>query len=204
VLRERRGMEIDAGLAIDGAAVDRLLSSFGIALGSGQSKEEAIAPLATAIAEAAFEEYVLYLSGERVPAGVRDLRELRLRLLAEHLPGGLPRDAQVAALFHLTTSQARNLIAGTRARYPDEFETLFREAVKRALREAEPLEGDGARITAGRSLAAFIDDLLAESVTPPPTRLTDASGRFDLARETIDDLCSRLGMDRSEVGSQSS
>lgn len=194
-------MEIEVRIPVDEDAADRLLEGFGVAVGAEESKEEAVAPVAQGLARAAFEEYLLYMSGERVPAGIRDLRELRLRLLAEHLPAGLPRDGQVAALFHLTTSQARNLIAGTRARYPAKFEVLFREAAKKALREAERLESDRARITAGSSLAAFIRDLLSESVARPPTRLADASGRYDLARATVRALCERLEMDPAEVGS---
>jgi hypothetical protein len=194
-------MEIHVRLDLDDVAVERLVASFGPTVNPGQSQEQALAAVAEGVARAAFEEYVLYLTGARVPAGIRDLRELRLRLLSKHLPDGVPRDVQVAALFHLTGSQARNLLAGTRARYPDDFETLFKETAKVALRGAEKLENGRIRITMSRSLAAFIRDLLTESVAPAPTPLTDASGRYDLAPSTVEDLCRRLDLDQDEVGS---
>jgi hypothetical protein len=48
------------------------------------------------LAQAALNEYALAFGGERVPAGVQDLRELRLMLLAKNLPGGLPSEREVA------------------------------------------------------------------------------------------------------------
>ena len=178
----------------------RLNEAFGQVAAKGQTQLEAAAGLVRALAEAGLREYVLYVTGERVPAGVRDLRELRLWLLAKHLPGGLPSDPEVAFLFHLTSAQARNLVAGTRARYPTEFATLFEEAARTALREAEKIDSKTFRITANASLAAFLLDLLAESTVPEPAKRADASRRYDLTPATVNELCKRLGMKTSEVG----
>lgn len=195
--------QVTVTITITDTQVDRLKNAFHIDPGKGRSDLEAVTPVLEGLVKAATDEYLLYVSGERVPGGVRDLRELRLRLLGQRLPSGLPSDTEVAALFHLTTSQARNLLAGTRARYPDEFASLFVEAARTALRKAEKIDKSTFRITASKPLAAFIDDLLSESVARPPERLQDASGRYDLARSTAEDLCAALGLGINEVGEKS-
>jgi hypothetical protein len=161
--------------------------------------DQGVADLVSGLAQAAFREYMLAITGERAPTGVRDLRELRLRLLADHLPAGLPSDRQVAELFHLTMSQARTLIAGTRARYPQDLTRLMVASAKAALRNASGVDDDTVRITAHDSLAAFLRDELSDAVTPPPIKRADFSSRYDLNRDTVVELCNRLGLGIDEV-----
>lgn len=166
--------------------------------------EEALKALLTGISAASMREYALHFSGRRVPAGIRDLRELRLRLLAESLPDGLPADSHLAELFRLTSTQARNLVAGTRARYPDEFSTLMRQRARNALIGGALQDDDKVRIEAGDSLASFLRDLLADSTAPPLMVRSDAARTYDLGEETVAALCEKLELDASLIGSQSS
>jgi hypothetical protein len=154
--------------------------------------------LVSAVAQAALTEYALAFSGSRVPAGVRDLRELRLRLLAENLPGGLPSERQVAHLFHLTSTQARNLIAGARARYPRELTVALSDAARAAVKGASKA-GDTIRITAHPSLAAYLRDLLQDSTSPPPVRRPDSTLRYDVDRATMRELCALLDLDEQAI-----
>lgn len=197
------GSEVSVTVSISEEDAKRLNEAFRNVPAAGQSEMEAAQPLVEALTAAGFHEYLLYVGGGRVPGGVRELRELRLWLLAKYLPGNLPSDSAVAALFHLTSAQARNLVAGTRARYPDEFVTLLEAAARTALREAEEIDEATYRITASGSLAAFLLDLLAESVVPPPLKRADASRRYDLSPDTAKELCARLGMEVGELASVS-
>ena len=191
--------DVSVTVPISDAEAAALASTFGVEPAHGESLVEAVTPLVRGLAAAAFREYLLTITGERIPTGVRDIRELRLRLMAEHLPGSLPSDRQVAQLFGLTSSQARTLVAGTRARYPQEFAGLVVTAAKNALRQATKVDDDTVRITASDSLVAFLRDVLQDSVAPPPLRRPDVSLRYDLNRQTVEELCARLGLDISAV-----
>jgi hypothetical protein len=156
--------------------------------------------VATALARAALAEYALQASGERVPGGVRDLRELRLRLLAEHLPGGLPTDGPIAQFFHLTPAQARNLVNGARARYPAELAAGMKQAAIDALRRSDKGDADTIRITASPSLAAYLSDIVVtDSNAPPLAPRKDGSNRWDVSRKAAEVLCRRLGIDVADV-----
>src|SRR5213080_3250569 len=106
----------DVTVTLEDAPADATMLAEILGIDPGDDPVGAVSDELAGMAKSGFAEYLLYLSGERVPSGVRDLRELRLRLLAEYLPHGLPTDPQVAQLFHLTPAQARNLVAGARAR----------------------------------------------------------------------------------------
>jgi hypothetical protein len=190
---------LNASVDVDPAHAVALGAVFGVTPGS--NPVAAIEPQLAGIAKAAFEEYLLHMTGERVPSGVRDLRELRLRLLAEHLPGGLPSDVQVARLFHLTPSQARNLVAGARARYPTELQISLDKAAIAALRAADKGDNDDViRITAPDSLAVYLRDVVtAASSAQVPIKRTDASNRYDVGRRAVEVLCAHLGIPITDV-----
>jgi hypothetical protein len=183
-------------LDVDNGAVEALGRLFGDGTSASASA------VATALARAALAEYALQASGERIPGGVRELRELRLRLLAEHLPGGLPRDGRIAQFFHLTPAQARNLVAGARARYPVELAGAMKQAAIGALRTSD--SGDDAntiRITASDSLAAHLRDIVVGSSNAlPPTPRKDGSNRWDVTRSAVEVLCESLGTPVGDVG----
>jgi hypothetical protein len=153
--------------------------------------------LQAGIARAALAEYLLLVTGERNPSTVRDLRELRLRLLACHLPEHLPSDEQIAEIFQLTPTQARTLVSGTRARYRQELEDMLNEAAKVALKSAEKVNTDTVRIEASASLAAYLRETVRSAA--PPTKRTDASRQYDLVRVTVEELCGVLGLPIEEV-----
>jgi hypothetical protein len=152
------------------------------------------------LARAALSEYLIAATGRPYPGGVRDLRELRLRLLAESLPGGLPKDAEVAELFQLTRSQAKNLIMGARARYRNELGGRLADRARDALRNADKGDDDDhVRITAPESLARYIEDLVSDTTAAAPAKRAESSQRYEVARQTLEELCRLLGMNVSEV-----
>ena len=152
------------------------------------------------LARAALNEYLAAATGRPYPSGVRDLREFRLRLLAEHLPGGLPNDAEVAQLFQLTRSQAKNLIMGARARYRPELGALLADRARDALKNADKGDDDNhVRITASDSLARYIEDVVSATTAPAPAKRVESSQRYEVGRRTVEELCRLLKLDVKEV-----
>jgi hypothetical protein len=152
-----------------------------------------------ALAVAAMEEYELAFSGSRFPSTMRDLRELRLRLLYEHLPEGEPTDEQVAELFQMTRTQAATLIAGVRARFGHEVEKRIKAEATKALSKATKVNDDTVSIFARDSLARYLSDLIAETHAAPLDKRRDASQTYYLGRTTIEVICSELGVEPKQT-----
>jgi hypothetical protein len=172
----------------------RLYEIFGI---DSISEPERASKLQSGIAQAALAEYLLLLTGERSPSTMRDLRELRLRLLARHLPEQLPSDEQIADIFKLTRTQASTLVNGTRARYRQEFAAMLNEAAKKALKGAQKVNDNTVRIEASASLAAYLEETIRSGA--PPAKRTDAARQYNLVRATVEELCGVLGLPVEEV-----
>ena len=153
-----------------------------------------------ALAAAALEEYTLGLSGMRSPGTLREVRELRLRLLYEHLPEGLPTDTQVAQLMQLTPSAARTLIAGTRARYRTQLEKRLSDAAVAALKASSRVDDHTARLVLSDSLAAYLRDLVNPTRTPPLKKSDEVSQTYEIKRSTAQTLGERLGFTVDELG----
>lgn len=155
------------------------------------------------MATAALEEYELAFSGVRSPSTLRELRELRLRLLYEHLPDGQPTDDQIGELFQMTRSQVGTLIAGTRARFGHELSERLKTAAVAALKGATKVNDDTVRIVVADSLARYMRDLVAQTSAPPLEKRRDASRTYDAGRDTVEALCGKLGIDKSLVSALS-
>jgi hypothetical protein len=148
---------------------------------------------------AAFAEYELALSGSRFPSTIKELRELRLSLLYEHLPDGLPTDDQIGELFQMTRSQVGTLVAGTRARFSPEIEARVKREAKAVLEAAKKVDDDMVRLQAADSLARYLGDLIARTNAPPMEKRKDASRSYDVGRDTIKELCRQLGVDPAQT-----
>jgi hypothetical protein len=182
----------------DDEEVRRLARVFGLDPGADDVREQ-LAPWLTALASAATREYILAFTGTRAPGTMRELRELRLRLLYDNLEGDAPTDAQVAQLFGLTPSQARNLIAGTRARYRPELERTMSSRSIAALKKSTRVDDRTARVVMSDSLAVYLGDLISETQAPPLEKVKDASSTYDIKKSTATALGKRLGFEIGEL-----
>jgi len=179
--------------ALDGATVARLREIFG-------ASEEALPDLLAQLATAALSEYALAFTGTRNPSAMRELRELRLRLLFDHLPDGLPTDEQIERLFQMTPTQVSTLIAGTRARFDHEVgERLKRAAIVALTEHADRAGDDAIRLVVSDSLARYLRDLVARTSAMPMEKRKDASRTYDVGRDTVEALCGELGIAPSSV-----
>ncbi len=162
-------------------------------------QENALKDRLAQLQAAAFEEYELALSGSRIPSTIKELRELRLSLLYEHLPDGLPTDDQIGEFFQMTRTQVGTLIAGTRARFGPEVEKRVKREAKATLEDATKVDDNTVGIFAADSLAGYLSDLIAQTHAPPLDKRRDASQTYYLGRTTIKELCKRLGIDPAQT-----
>lgn len=176
----------------DGLA--QLAAIFGVQAGSAEFEK-----ILEALATAALREYTLSLSGTRAPSTMRDVRELRLSLLYQHLPDGAPTDAQVTQLMQLTPSAARSLIAGTRARHRMQLTTRMTERAAEAIKAATKYDERTVRVTLPGSLAAFVMDLVAETQEKPLDRDPERSQTYLLKKGTATELGKVLGFKISDI-----
>jgi hypothetical protein len=91
--------------------------------------------------DAATEEYVRMILGQRVLTRGQDIREYRLYLLIQHaFLGRLPTEKTISALFQTTTTQSRALLRAVMSKYQYELQEPIRrtlhEAVHRAVADA--------------------------------------------------------------------
>jgi hypothetical protein len=182
---------------LDRQRIARLAEIFGG--DDGPLQGEALDRRLGELREAAFAEYELALSGSRFPATIKELRELRLTLLYEHLPDGLPTDNQIGELFQMTRSQVGTLVAGARARFGPEIEARVKREAKAALEAAKKVDDNTVRLLAADSLARYINDLIARTNAPPMEKRKDASRSYDVGRDTIKELCGQLGVSPAQI-----
>jgi hypothetical protein len=185
-------IEVKIGVAENGLGAARVAQIFGV-------KDTALAQRMQALAEAALEEYELAVSGARAPSTMRELRELRLRLLYKHLPAGEPTDDQIGELFQMTRTQVGTLVAGMRARFGPEVEEQLKREAGAALIDTTRVEDNLARVIVRDSLGRYIQDLAAQALAAPMEKPRESSRTYHVRRSTIEKLCPRLGIDLSEV-----
>jgi hypothetical protein len=88
-------------------------------------------------AEAAREEYVRMMLGQRVFTRGQDLLEYRLLLLIQHVFGGqLPTEQQISAVFQTTVSQSRTLLRSILAKYRYELDQATVATIRTLLANA--------------------------------------------------------------------
>jgi hypothetical protein len=182
-------------LSLDQGEVTRLGAILGV-------EGEALQTRLSELAAAALKEYALAFTGVRSPSTIREVRELRLRLLYEFLPPDVPSDQQVGRLFQMTPSAAGTLIANTRARFESELDERLRTAAENALKAGQELEDGTVRIRASDSLARYLKDIVARTAAPPLDKRKDASQTYDLMSGTVAVLCDQLGIDPGSVAKQ--
>ncbi|WP_131248526.1 hypothetical protein [Brevibacterium casei] len=87
--------------------------------------------------DAATEEYVRMILGQRIFTRGQDILEYRLFLLVRHVfDGTLPTTSQISAYFQTTAAQSRALLRAVLSKYQYELQEAVKKTVKRQLSEA--------------------------------------------------------------------
>lgn len=94
--------------------------------------------------EAATEEYMRMVLGQRVFTRGTDMREYRLYLLIKHVfAGRLPTEQQISSLFQTTTSQSRALLRAVMSKYQYELQDAINGTLRDELKKAQNDPNDG-------------------------------------------------------------
>lgn len=91
--------------------------------------------------EAATEEYVRMILGQRALTTGRDIREYRLYLLIKHVFGEIPSEQDVSDLFQTTKTQSRTLIRNVLSKFQYELQEIIRATLKRVISKARQKPG---------------------------------------------------------------
>jgi len=87
--------------------------------------------------DAACEEYLRMVLGQRVFTRGQDIREYRLLLLIQHVfAGRLPSETQVCAIFQTTITQSRTLLRSVLAKYQYDLHDVTLNTLKDVLSKA--------------------------------------------------------------------
>lgn len=101
-------------------------------------EKEEVADGLQAFSDAATEEYVRMILGQRVFTRGQDVREYRLYLLIRHVfDGRLPSEQQISDLFQTTTTQSRALLRAVMSKYQYELHDAISATLNAALDDAE-------------------------------------------------------------------
>jgi hypothetical protein len=152
------------------------------------------------LAAASAEEYLRFFNGQR-PSRVRELLELRLALLIEHVWKRVPDELVVAELFSLTLPEARSLIRTTRARHRTTAALSIRAECEEALRNARP-GGDGdLLVICSDAVVEHMLAVLRSSGQQPPSPKRDPAGldTWTMATDTFNCLCRILDIEAISV-----
>lgn len=107
-------------------------------------KEADLDALIEKYGEAAKEEYLRMILGERVFTRGQDVREYRLYLLIKVVfDGRLPSEQQISSLFQTTTTQSRALLRAVMSKYQYELQKAIEQTLDDVLKLAKQKDGTG-------------------------------------------------------------
>lgn len=90
-------------------------------------------------ADAAKEEYLRMILGQRVFTRGQDILEYRLYLLIKNVfSGRLPSERQISSLFQTTTTQSRGLLRAVMSKFQYELQDAIRGTLREVLTAAQP------------------------------------------------------------------
>lgn len=89
--------------------------------------------------QAAIEEYLRMILGQRVFTRGQDIREYRLFLLIQHVFAPLlPDERTICALFQTTTTQSRGLLRAVMSKYQYELQPIIHQTLETIVKSAVP------------------------------------------------------------------
>lgn len=96
--------------------------------------------------EAATEEYLRMILGQRVFTRGQDMTEYRLFLMIKHVfTEALPTEQQISALFQTTATQSRSLLRAVMSKYQYELQPSVDATLDAVLKSAEKEKGTSKR-----------------------------------------------------------
>jgi hypothetical protein len=148
-------------------------------------------------AEAAFEEYVRMMIGQRVFTRGSDIREYRLFLLVKHAFGRrLPDEQRVCDLFQTTASEGRSLIRSVISKYQYDLQGPVQDTLKEIVKGAKKENGDHSIVVNSRSIVEALNRMLAaeDGSLPPIEKKSGTVSTYVVRPSSYNRLTKRLGI----------
>lgn len=145
--------------------------------------------------EAATEEYVRMILGQKVFTRGTDIREYRLSLLITHVfAGRLPSEQTISALFQTTAAQSRALLRAVMSKYQYELQDAIRASLRDELHRATQQQSEWLLICDSDNIIEALNREVAKinGELPPITRSRGTVGAYDIANSTYQALLTRF------------
>ncbi|MGY0234973.1 hypothetical protein [Longispora urticae] len=154
-----------------------------------------------ALQEAAFEEYVRVILGQRSFRHIDEVREFRLLLLFRTIfQHKMPTEDQVGRLFHTTRTQSVALIRSTMAAFQEELFESVRSSAGSILSKAKPHRTNGEDvwlITTDAQTVSILNGMLASTVGgsefPPIIKMRETLGMYRVNKSSYAKLKEIVG-----------
>jgi hypothetical protein len=148
-------------------------------------------------AQAAFEEYVRMMIGQRVFTRGSDIREYRLFLLIKHAFGHeFPDEQRVCDLFQTTASESRSLLRSVLSKYQYDLQGQVLETLKEIVKGAKKENGDHKIVINSRSIVEALNRMLAaeDGSLPPIEKKPSTVSTYLVKPSSYNRLKQRLGI----------
>lgn len=148
--------------------------------------------------EAAHEEYVRMMLGQRVFTRGSDMREYRLLLLIRHTYNRLPSEQEISAVFQTSAAQSRSLLRAVMSKFQYELQSITHASLTELLDEATGAE-DGDRTVLIRA-ENFVEALnreisMIDGRLQPVSKQPGTTSAYTIPKDTYAKLKERFESD---------
>ena len=153
----------------------------------------------TKYTDAAAEEYIRMVLGQRVFTRGQDIREYRLYLLIRHVFGGrLPTEQKISSLFQTTTTQSRALLRAVMSKYQYELQEAIHDTLREELDRAQPdpnTDGGFLITVDSENVIQALNRQIAsiDGTLPQITRARNTVSTYEIAKSSYSKLVALLG-----------
>lgn len=149
-----------------------------------------VQPNFSAFTEAATEEYIRMILGQRVFTRGSDIREYRMLLLLKHVYStSLPSEKTISGLFQTSQTQSRALLRAVLSKYQYEVKSIVEATVVAELKSARPDPNDpDARLMTVNN--ANLIEILNQNISatqgtlPPIVRVPNSAATYVISPDT--------------------
>jgi hypothetical protein len=149
--------------------------------------------------EAAKEEYLRMILGQKVFTRGQDIREYRLFLLIKHVFGGhLPDERTISGLFQTSATQSRGLLRAVMSKYQYELQEAVATTLKDAVEQATSVPGgtDWQIVCDSENVIEALNRELAKirGTLPQVTKVRGTVTTYAIPGESYDELKRLYGL----------
>lgn len=149
------------------------------------------------VLDAAREEYVRMMLGQRVFTRGSDMREYRLLLLIRHAYKKLPNEQEISAVFQTSATQSRALLRAVMSKYQYELQSITRQSLKELLEGATgPKRGDKVILIYAENFVEALNREIAmiDGRLQPVTKQQGTTTAYLIPGDTYAKLKGRFGL----------